>query len=85
MQAKEPFVDYVANPRMLTISVLKNGIMDVLENFAKMNLIRITENEIDAETPIKSNRAWAAKNSLMKNKSLHLGKTRSWTRDELYE
>ena len=30
-------------------------------------------------------RAWTSENSLMKNKPLHLGKTRSWTRDELYE
>jgi hypothetical protein len=31
------------------------------------------------------NRAWSKEGSLMKNKSLHLGKARSWTREELYE
>ena len=49
MQAKEPVVDYVAKPPMLTISVLKNGVMDILQNFAKMNLIRINQEETEAE------------------------------------
>ncbi|MDR0518372.1 MAG: DUF2281 domain-containing protein [Fibromonadaceae bacterium] len=31
------------------------------------------------------NRAWSMEGSLMNNKSLHLGKIRSWTREELYE
>jgi len=50
MQAKEPVVDYVAKPPMLTISVLKNGVMDILQNFAKMNLIRINQEEAEIET-----------------------------------
>jgi len=43
MQAKEPFVEYVANPQVLSISVLKNEVMEILQNFAKMNLIRIND------------------------------------------
>jgi len=43
MQAKEPFVEYVANPQVLSISILKNEMMDILQNFAKMNLIRIND------------------------------------------
>jgi len=38
----------------------------------------------EQKKPLKK-RAWSLENSLMKNKPLHLGKTRSWTRDELYE
>ncbi|MCL2283107.1 MAG: DUF2281 domain-containing protein [Fibromonadales bacterium] len=53
MEAKEPFVEYVAQPQVLNISILKKGIIEVLENFAKMNLIRINQEEPNAETPKK--------------------------------
>ena len=43
MQAKEPLVEYVANPQVLSISILKNEVMEILQNFAKMNLIRIND------------------------------------------
>jgi|GEM_PF-3998701 len=47
MEAREPFVEYVAQPQVLNISVLQKGIVDVLKNFAKMNLIRINQEEVE--------------------------------------
>ncbi|MCL2283948.1 MAG: hypothetical protein FWC26_11595 [Fibromonadales bacterium] len=52
MQLKEPFVEYVTEPPVLSISVLKNGVMDILRNFAKMDLIRIN-NPFVADEPNK--------------------------------
>ncbi|MCL2284353.1 MAG: hypothetical protein FWC26_13640 [Fibromonadales bacterium] len=49
MEAREPFVEYVAQPQVLNISVLQKGIVDVLKNFAKMNLIRINPEEAETE------------------------------------
>ena len=37
------------------------------------------------EDEISKTPAWAMKDSLMNSKPLHLGKKRSWTREELYE
>ena len=55
MQAKEPFVSYVAEPPMLTISVLQNGVMDNIT--ANLNIMRaeaaergfLSDEEIEAE------------------------------------
>jgi len=49
MQAKEPLVEYVANPQVLSISILKNEMIEILRNFAKMNLIRINDNCVTDE------------------------------------
>jgi transcription initiation factor IIE alpha subunit len=43
MQLKDSAaIAYSAEPQVLTISILKNEVMDILQNFARLNLISIS-------------------------------------------
>jgi len=44
-------IAYSVEPPTLTISILKDGVMDVLKNFADMKLIKL-ENEVETKREI---------------------------------
>jgi len=70
MQAKEPSIGYVAEPPVLTISVLQNGVMDILQNFAKLNLIRINKNQDDITANLNGMRAEAAERGFLSDEEI---------------
>ena len=70
MQAKEPFIGYVAEPSVLTISVLQNGVMDILQNFAKLNLIRINKSQDDITANLNMMRAEAAERGFLSDEEI---------------
>ncbi|MDR1812616.1 MAG: hypothetical protein LBQ87_07300 [Candidatus Fibromonas sp.] len=70
MQAKEPFIGYVAEPPVLTISVLQNGVMDILQNFAKLNLIRINKSQDDITANLNMMRAEAAERGFLSDEEI---------------
>jgi hypothetical protein len=78
MQAKEPFVNYAVEPQVLTIEVLQNGVMEILQNFAKLNLININgKAKVDEEIKTKFPSM---------NKPVRLGfDLRKISREDLYE
>jgi hypothetical protein len=63
-------IAYLAEPQVLTIKVLQNGVMEILQNFAKLNLISISKKQDEITSNFIAMRSEAEKRGFLSDEEI---------------